>query len=375
MTNTGYMIPESIKRRKSGLDDLMRVHEDISHGHVLSFVSSLSEEGGEAFGAALDAGKFDEAAEAIREHVVRGFVRQQISEIVKKKAGGGYVVYKTKDPRRDKGKPPQKAGETSNYATALDIQANSAKDQESKERYAKRAAKARGIKTHITPKPKKPGVKKSKRAGKSPVKTFQAEHLQMLRTVISHLVNERLFREETVGSEWEEYLTKISPKALDGDSKFKNLQKKIEKTTEGVLDDAFNAIRKAVGKAAKLKSNGIKKSDSGKTYLTFSAMLGDATVEPIYIYAENGIPHIEMSSEAENAITQAEPDIADMFRGKLASVQEKALSKNKGISDAVAARDSYLEKIEDNLDGYIASLTPLQMSLLKVLLVKKYRKV
>jgi hypothetical protein len=165
----GYQVPDSIKSRKGKLDELIRLHEDIGVGNVLMFVSSLDEERGEVFGSALDEDMYDEAADFIREYVVRIMVREQLHEIVKKKAGGGYVIYKPKDPKRDKGKPPQKAGETSNYATALDIQAKNAPDKDAKARYAKKAAKARGIKTFTTPKPKgHAGAHKPK-----PKKTFR----------------------------------------------------------------------------------------------------------------------------------------------------------------------------------------------------------
>jgi hypothetical protein len=365
----GFQVPNSIKRRKGKLDELLRLHEDISMSNLLGFVSTLDEAGGEVFGSALDEEMYDEAADCVRESFVRNLVRGQLSEIVKKKAGGGYVVYKPKDPKRDKGKPPQKAGETSNYATALEIQANNAKDKDAKERYSKRAQRARGVKTHL---PKKPKTSSSGARKPKPKKTFQAEDFQRL---LSTLVNERLFREESVGSEWDDYLARLSSKALEGDPKFKNLQKKIEKTTESVLADAFNAIKKSVGKGIKLQDHGIKKSDGGQTYLSFSAQLGNAVIEPIYVYAENGVPRLEMSAEAEIGITKAEPDAADLFRGRLATVQEKVLSKVKELTAAVEARDAYLEKLEVGLDDYVADLSPLQMSLLKLLLVKKYRKV
>jgi hypothetical protein len=87
------------------------------------------------------------------------------------------------------------------------------------------------------------------------------------------------------------------------------------------------------------------------------------------------MPHLEMSPEAENGLMNVEPDDADMFRGRLSSVEDKVLSKDKSLAGVVGERDKYLEKLEDGLDDYISSLTPLQMSILKMLLVKKYRKV
>jgi hypothetical protein len=45
------------------------------------------------------------------------------------------------------------------------------------------------------------------------------------------------------------------------------------------------------------------------------------------------------------------------------------------LEKAVMNRDRYLEKQEDGVDEMVADLTPLQISLLKQVLVKKYRKI
>lgn len=365
----GQLIPVSVKGRKDKLDELIRVHEDINHGHVLSYVSSLSEEEGEAFGEKLDQGCYDEAADMVREHSVRMLVRKMLPEIVRKKPGGGYVVYKPKDPQRDKGKPPQKAGEVGNLANAYEKLATLTKDPKQRERLIKRANRAR---KH--PESFKTRTSFHVQGQKKPVP--KKEGIDLLKAVVSHLVQERLFREEATGSGWDEHLSKFSSKALEGDSKFKNLQKKIDKVTETVLVDAFNAIKKAVGKTAKLQDKGVKKhEDLGQTILTFSAQIGDVNIEPIFIYVEHGVPAIELSQEAEAGLSNADPDDADMFRGKLGTVQEKTLSKVKDLLTVIEARDKYLSKVQDDLDKYVSGLSPLQVSLLKVLLVKKYRKI
>lgn len=200
------------------------------------------------------------------------------------------------------------------------------------------------------------------------------------RTIISKIISrsltESLFREEKTESEWDDYISKLSKNALAGDNKFQNLQRNISKKTEGILDDAFNTIRKAVGRDVKLKNYGIKHdSQSGQTYLAFGASFEDVTAEPIYLHVEGGVPKIDLSSNAKVALTKADPGKAKLFRAELVTVQERVLDNMDELSKSIQARDKYLTKLENEVDGYVAGLTPLQVSLLKQLLVKKYRKI
>lgn len=193
--------------------------------------------------------------------------------------------------------------------------------------------------------------------------------------VITKSLTESLFREEKTESEWDDYITKLSKNALAGDSKFQNLQKNINKKTESMLNVAFNSIRKSVGKDVKLKSFGIKKDEgTGQTYLAFSAEFEDVTAEPIYIHVEGGVPKIDLSQNAKVSLTKTDPGTAKLFRAELVTVQERVLDGMDDIAKAITSRDKYLDKLQNDVDGYVAGLSPLQVSLLKQLLVKKYRR-
>lgn len=196
----------------------------------------------------------------------------------------------------------------------------------------------------------------------------------MFRRVVAHLLKESLFREEKTGSEWDEYIGKLSGKALTGDKKFQTLQKNIEKRTENVLNTALGSIKKALKKDVKLKDFGIKRSDDGKTYTAFSAVMDNVEVGPVYIYVEGGVPKIEVSDGAKAALTKTDPDSAKLFRAELVTVQERVLDKMDDLTNAIDARDKYLVKVEGEVDGFVSGLTPLQVSMLKNLLVKKYRR-
>lgn len=188
-------------------------------------------------------------------------------------------------------------------------------------------------------------------------------------------LNEALFQEERTESDWDEYISKLSKQALSGDGKFQNLQKNITKKTSSVLQDSFDMIRKSVDKGVKMKSFGIKHdANSGKTYLLFSATFEDVAVEPLYIHVEGGVPKIELSSNAKVALTKVDPGEAKLFRAELVTVQERVLDEMDDLTKAIQTRDNFLQKLEDGVDDYVSSLTPLQVSILKNLLVRKYRK-
>lgn len=199
---------------------------------------------------------------------------------------------------------------------------------------------------------------------------------RIISKVISRSLTESLFREEKTESEWDDYISKLSKNALAGDGKFQNLQRNISKKTDAILASAFDSIKKAVGKDVKLKNFGTKHdASSGKTYIAFSASFEDVSAEPICIYIEGGVPKIELSNAAKIALTKADPDKAKLFRAELVTVQERVLDNMDDLSRAIQARDKYLQKMENEVDGYVAGLSPLQISLLKQLLVKKYRKI
>lgn len=217
---------------------------------------------------------------------------------------------------------------------------------------------------------------KSESVNESTTRRVDFYNRGILSKIVFNSLTESLFREEKTESEWDEYISKLSKQALSGDNKLQNLQKSISRKTEEMLSHAFDSIRKEVGKTVKLKNFGIKKdSQTGETYLAFSASLSDVTAEPLYIRIVDGVPKIELSDNAKVALTKTDPDDMKLFRAELVTVQERVLDSMDDLSKAVQARDKYLDKLEMNVDSYIAGLSPLEVSLLKKLLVKKYKKI
>lgn len=371
----GFQIPLGVRKRKQKVDELLSLHEDLNEGHALAYLSSLDEAAGEEVGKKLDACEYNDVAENMRTHAVRELVRKRVREVVRKKAGGGgFVLYSPNNGKKKAPKavgefptklgakraelarfPPKDPAKLARLRREVDKLVKNPKKAAEKE---KQAAQQKGTAKKHVPKPKKEGV----------------ENDALFRRVVSKLVKESLFREEKTGSEWDEYIGKLSGKALTGDKKFQNLQKNIEKKTEGALSTALASIKKALKKDVKLKDFGVKKSDDGKTYTAFSAVMDHVEVGPVYIYVEGGVPKIEVSDQARAALTKCDPDSAKLFRAELVTVQERVLDGMDDLTKAIEARDRYLAKVEQDVDSFVAGLTPLQVSMLKQLLVKKYRR-
>lgn len=386
----GFQVPLGIKKRKSKVDEAISLNPDINEGLVLSYLNGMSEQVAEGVGRWLDEGDYVSFANAVLENAFRQMVRSRVREVVRKKAGGGgYVLYSPNQGKKKQAKPvgnfptklgakkaelarfpPKDPGKLKRLRKEIDRLLKDPKKRAEKERAA---SKEKGT---DTPHEKKPHTK-AKKEGVDHRAATLAEDRKMLAYLVRSYVNESLFREERTGSDWDEYIGRLSKQALTGDKRFQGLQKGIEKKTEKVLKDALSAIAKSVDrKKVKIKDLGVRAhAEQGKTYLAFSATVGQAKVEPIAIYIEGGVPKIELSDQAKAALTEADPNDSRLFRADLVAVQERVLDRMDELEKAVIARDRYLEKLEDNVDGFVAGLSPLEVSLLKQVLVKKYRKI
>ena len=397
-SGAGFQVPLGIKQRKKKVDELLSLNSDLNEGIALAYFMSLTEEVSKIVESKLDECDFNTVASMMREHAIRSLVETKVKEVVRKKAGGGgYVLYAPNKGKKSAAKsvanfptkmgakkaelaryPPKDPAKLKRLRHEIDRLMKDPKKRAEKERQANKEKGTVTQKdlTQKTKKTKKEGteligmmLESVRRPGSNITEDF------FHRAIISQCIIEGLFREEKTGSEWDDYIAKVSSKVLTGDSKFVKLQKNIEKRTEQILQSAFNTINKAVKRDAKIKSFGVKKDEGiGKTYLAFSATFDNVAVEPIYIYVEAGVPKIEVSDQAKVALTKASPEKSKLFRAELVTVQERVLDKMEDLSKAISARDTYLEKIEDEVDKFVAGLTPLQVSLLKQLLVKKYRK-
>jgi hypothetical protein len=398
----GYQIPIGIKQRKKKVDEALSLDPELTHGMLLTYFNGMNESITEQVCKQLDEGDYVTFGDGVKEHAVREMVRNKMKEVVRKKSGGGgYVLYSPNQGKKKPSKavgnfptkvgakkaelarfPPKDPGKLKRLRKEVDRLLKDPKKRAEKEKSAAREKGTDDGRKKAAPAPKKKETKKESVAVTvaPDVKEIAAdgpEGMALLQAAIGLLVNESLFHEEKTGSNWDEYITRLSKQALSSDKKFQALQKNIDKKTEKVLKDALAAVQKAVGKKVKIKEmGGIKVAGGpGKTYLPFSATVGQVAVEPIALYIEHGVPKIELSDQAKVALTKADPSESKLFRAELIQVQERILDRMDELERAVMNRDRYLEKQEDGVDEMVADLTPLQISLLKQVLVKKYRKI
>jgi hypothetical protein len=384
----GFQLPLGAKARREAINRCIESANDISEAHLVVFFNQTDATKHNQFFEALDFMQDENAADMVREEVVRQTVRNKIAEVVrKKKGGGGYVLY---SPNKGKKKqshpvgqfptklaakraelarfPPKDAGKLRRLRKEVD---KLMKDPKKRAEVERDALKASGTVTtsSITDKPKA----KSKKEGYSREMMEAVILSKVINKQIKKNLTEGLFREERQGSEWDEFIGKISNKALQGDTGFRRLQAQIEKATQQSLGQATKVIQRALGGEAKVKASATPgKTDNGQTYSPFHIEVEAASVGPIYLYVDKGLPAIEMSDEAKNSMTKITPGAAKAIRAALAGAQD-ALEKVSGVADAVAQRDNYLSKLEAKVDKMIAGMSPIQISILKQLLVKKYR--
>jgi len=374
----GYQMPLGTRRK---LEAFMEALNLLESDRQLFFMH-VSKACAESISKNLDEGKMLEASkivvDKIEENLIRSLIREKLREVVRKKKGGaGYALY---SPNQGKKKPPKSVGEfpTKLQAKRAELQRFPPKDmsklkrlRHEVERLQKDPKKAKEKESEWAG--KKKDVASKKRDDKAKAKK---ESLQLVKSFVMQTMNEALFREEEdAGSRWDERMVKLSKAALEADKKLQSLQKNIEKKGESTISTAFQIIQKTLKpRKMQAKSDGIKKDQSRqKTFLQFTITVDMTDVGPFYIFVENGKPKIEMSDEAKKLLMKIEAEKAKLLRAELITAQEDSLDIMSDIQDAVEKRDTYLDKLESRVDDFVSGLNATELTVLKNLLVQKYR--
>jgi hypothetical protein len=402
---SGFQLPLGVKQRKGALDRAVEEAGDITHGQVLLFLREAPLGRVAHMCELLDFFQYRPVADMVREHIVRKVIRSKIREVVRKKGGGGgFVLYAPNKGKKTESKPvgtfptklgakraelsrfpPKDPGKLSRLRKQI---AKLMKDPKKRADAEKKARDIPGIDITPSRRPKKRARRPNPRPA-APAVPVKKEHFTrgdieaaLLSEVISRQVKaaltarvvlgEGLFREERAGSEWDEVIGKISDHVLKADHGYQRIQRKMQQATEASLGQAVRIIQKALGPEAKVKAAKKPGSENGKTFVPFHIQVEAALVGPIYLYVDRGLPAIEMSDEAKNSLTKVTPGAGKAIDAAIGAAQ-RGLEKVSGVQQATAERDAYLDKMEHSVDRMISSMTPLQISMLKMLLVKKYR--
>lgn len=381
---TGFQLPLGAKARREAINRCIEAANDISEAHMVVFFNGTQPEQHEQFFEALDFLQDDVAADMVREQVVREVVRAKIGEVVRKKAGGGGFTLYAPNKGKKHGAKPVGSFPTKLAAKRAELARFPPKDPGKLQRLRKEVDK-------LMKDPKKraeaerkarqmKGTDKGKhhKAGKARGKHFETYSRDLVeRAILSETVirsiKEGLFREEAPASQWDEFIGKVSQNVVKGDKGYQRIQKRMEMATEDAMAKALKIIQKQLGPEARVKAAskpGV--TDGGQNYIPFHIGIEAASVGPIYLYVEKGRPAIEMSDEAKNGLVKVTPGAAKAIRAALA-MSSDGLNEVDSVSSVVSQRDQYLGGLESKIDKMIAGMSPLQISMLKQLLVKKYR--
>jgi len=366
----GFQMPLGIRKRKKRVKEMLVANPDIGVREAVHYFSSLDEGLGEVIGRRLDAGSYGFVADAIREHLIREVVSSKVREVVRKKKGAdSYILYR---PNKGKKGAPKPVGTFPNKLAAKRAELAKFPPPDP----AKRARLGREIQrlAHSKKNPakgKESGTPEQFAARRAREKAKKEE---FLRPLVSTLILESLMKEDP--QRWIQFLNKVPKAALTKDQKFVNLQRRIDRKAEKVLEAAFKALSRAVGKTGKLRSHGVRRDDANRPFISFTAEIGQAEADPFYIrLGDDGRVTVEVTQKAKGDLAKVDPDVAKLFRAELITAQEQVLDGMDDAQEEMGKRDAYLERTESDLDSFVSELSPMGLSLLKQLLVQKYRKV
>jgi hypothetical protein len=218
---------------------------------------------------------------------------------------------------------------------------------------------------------KKPGIKRNK-----------TEAMQRLKELIRPLIKESVLSyvfEQPQNSEesvvWEKFISQLSRESLMSDKKLKDILVKMQKSEEGILKNAFNLVKRALGEGGfevDSPSSGRDK-DTGRPCVNFNVALTDGSVFPVLIKVQNARPVINLPEQTKHNINALGTEESKMLRAALIHVQETALDLMDDVVKAAEKRDQYLAGLESKIDKVVHNLGPVEIAMLRHLLKLKYR--
>lgn len=366
----GFTAPLGVRKRKKKVDEMLALN-----GHVvglmetIAFMGSLDESRSLEVEGMLDSNDYARLAEMIKErfteNALRHVIRQRIRELVRKQDDGKFALYA---PNPGKKKGSKKVGEFPTRAAArrAELQRFPPKDPEQLQKRRKEVEKMRKDPSIAArPETEKPSGGKGKKK-------------EAIERIVG-AITESLFREERQGSDWDEYVDRLSKQAVLSDKTLQSYQKKIAKRSEKALKDAVKSLQSALSPHGfDVDDKGVKRdTDENRMYVEISIedKEGTAAVGPVYISMENGHPEIEATGSAKASLTRLDPERGKILRAELITVQEEKLDNDDQVAKVVDKRDEYLSKMESRIDQTVSDMSALEITMLKRLLVKKYRKI
>ncbi len=156
-----------------------------------------------------------------------------------------------------------------------------------------------------------------------------------------------------------------------------SLHNELKKVADKTIKEAVEAIQYLLKKHdLVVKSKITKSTDEGLAMAEFSVSGKDGvgTAGPFLLNLKDGVPFITVTDTAKNSLTTLDTEQANQISDLIVSIQEDVLDMETAVEDVLKKRNEALKDQELEVDNFVADLTPLQLSILKNLLVNKYRK-
>lgn len=312
--------------------------------------------------------EYQEQGGIVPEHVRRAIeskVQNMVSELVKKKpGGGGYILY---SPNKGKKKSPKAVGEfpTKLAAKQAELARFPPDDPEALKRARARLAKIlkdpkkriEMEKNDITSrkKPKKSGAPKRERRKESVVHELSA------------MLKESLFPEDDIpGSPWDERISTLSPEAISSDKTYHGYHKGIQRASAMALVNASKALQKIFRGNATVKPGEVGIDDRRRSFMPLSIDYDGDEIGPIHVCVDGGGSlKIELPDEVRQAIQGLDPERSSLLRDQLQEFQDDYLSEICDASDAWTERDSYLDKLKSRAEKHIKGLSPIELHIIR----------
>lgn len=164
---------------------------------------------------------------------------------------------------------------------------------------------------------------------------------------------------------------------LDSDPKLRSIMGDLAKSKVKLLDKACKELNRVLGQSGdyELKDKKFKTDNQkGTIELYFSIILKDSgKTFPFSINIVNDRPMIQIPNQTKQELNAMDNPEGKSLRAELIHIQETIFENMEDAIQAAQKRDKYLRALEDEVDGAINNMNPLEIEMNKFLIKNKYK--
>lgn len=308
-------------------------------------------------------------SDKLKETIVREAIKLKLNEFVRKNAAGTYTLYNPFKKKSGHAVP------AANFPTLLGAKAAE---------YARFPPKDPDKKARL-----KHDIEKLKKSKEKKFVDLNKDHniLKQKHTKKKSVAKKKIKKIKAIANEskivekleqnWDEFFQTVPKQIILSDKTMQSLHNELKKVADKTIKEAVEAIQYLLKKHdLVVKSKITKSTDEGLAMAEFSVSGKDGvgTAGPFLLNLKDGVPFITVTDTAKNSLTTLDTEQANQISDLIVSIQEDVLDMETAVEDVLKKRNEALKDQELEIDNFVADLTPLQLSILKNLLVNKYRK-